>query len=149
SKVTYDCPDLGEMFCGRAADGAALLRLKQNVDKRTTFKRFFAEPAVEGIEDGQQAFFRDGRASVDFRFEPAPRPHLLARIQKGDRQFVLRAEVAVKARFSAVRSIEDGINTDLADAAFGEQLIGSLKNALARAGRHSRRSFAQDSILIC
>ena len=51
--------------CFAAARRTALpfLDFKQNVDKRTTFKRFFAEPAIEGIKDGQQAFFMSSFAT--------------------------------------------------------------------------------------
>ncbi len=63
------------------------VRFEQYVDERAALKMLGAKPAVEDVEDGKEPLCRIRRALFDFVFEPIPRPHLFAPIEKGYRQF--------------------------------------------------------------
>ena len=67
------------------------------------------------------------------------RPDLVAERQEGQNQCILGREVAVKSGFSHAGPFDQLIDSDVADTAVGEQLVGSGQypvHGFAMAGTH-------------
>src|SRR5215472_328690 len=111
------------------AQRATDVRFEQYVDERAALEILVAEPAVEHIEDREQAGDRICRATFDL--EPIAGPDLFPTIEKGYRQIELGFEVAIKARFGAARLCKNRIDADLVDPPAGKEFVGRSEQPLA------------------
>ena len=117
-------------------------RLEQHVDERATVEAVLVEPLVEDVEDREQALLRSRPLVPRAGLDAPARPDLLAALEERDHELVLRREMPVERRLGDGRALDHLVDSDSADAAAGEELVGTLEDPLAR--RHARtalRSF--------
>jgi hypothetical protein len=95
------------------------------------------EPFVEEVEDREQLLLGGRAASPRLGFHPVAGPALLALLEEGEHEFVLRGEVPVKGRFGDACAFDQFVDADVVDAAVREELVGGVEDALAggRCGR--------------
>ena len=102
--------------------------------KRQPSKLAPAEPAVEHVEDGQQALGGVAGAALDLGDQPSLRPQLLAALEDGEDEVVLGAEVAVEGHLGHAGLVDDRVDADRADAVAAEEPVRGRQDALAGLG---------------
>ncbi len=114
----HERPNASEVFGARVVqDMGRVADLQQHVDERTAFEVGLAEPLVENVEDGQQAFAGIARALLDCALEPVFGPALLAPFEERQHQRIFGREVSVQGHACDAGLLDDGVDADGANAA--------------------------------
>ena len=110
------------------------MALDQRVDEEAALEVVAVEPLGEDVEDGKQAFLGRAGALLDRGDEPAFGPELLAPVEDGERELVLRSEVPVERHLGDACIGDDPIDPDRVQPEAREQPVRRLEESLVRQG---------------
>jgi hypothetical protein len=100
---------------GRLPDRVlAVVDLEHDVDERAALEVVAREPALERVEDREQALGRRRAAALRLGLQPGARPQLVAAPEEREDQVVLRGEVAVERHLRDAALRDDPVDADRA-----------------------------------
>jgi hypothetical protein len=129
---------------GQAHRALGLGDLDHDVDEGAALEVLLAEPVRERVEDCEQALGRGAAAALGLRLQPGARPELLAPLEEGEDQVVLRGEVAVERHLRDAALGDDPVDPDRPGAVPAEQLVGGVQDPLARGLPSADARFGND-----